>query len=480
MAINLTELRSRWRIPAVLAVTVESGRVAVDHVRRENGGSRILRSLSLACGADRLLEDPARAGHELAQLFESEGVTERRCVVCLPAGWALSTTTDLPAVAAEDLRGFLELRAEREFPMAAAELALAHSAYTMPGGEPKATLAAVPLKRLDAVRRMLETAGCRVLSISLAVDPALADARDASGGSVNILLNGNHVDLIVTAGGGVVAMRTVGVAGGQGEGGLAPGHALGRELRITLGRLPETLRRNVGKARFIGTREKAEALLESSQPYLHRLGLQGIVPSARGVGTAQVGGTEVRPGVAVEAAGRHLQGQPVLFEFVAREISPVHVFLRRFDTRRHRWLVAIGLVVLVLPAVLVGARSHVEGRLQAEWKAMSGKVGELEILQAKVRQFRPWFGSSSPSLAILEGLVSAFPATGEVWAKSVEIQEGTRVTCSGFARNQGAWMEFYKGLQGRAGVGELQVQSVRGEDPVQFSFSYRWEDSHDN
>ena len=68
MAINLTELRSRWRIPAVLAVTVESDRVAVDHVRRENGGSRILRSMSLACGADRLLEDPARAGHELAQL----------------------------------------------------------------------------------------------------------------------------------------------------------------------------------------------------------------------------------------------------------------------------------------------------------------------------------------------------------------------------------------------------------------------------
>ena len=43
MSWGLAELRTRWRIPAVLAVTLQSDRVVVDYVRRENGGSRVLR-----------------------------------------------------------------------------------------------------------------------------------------------------------------------------------------------------------------------------------------------------------------------------------------------------------------------------------------------------------------------------------------------------------------------------------------------------
>jgi hypothetical protein len=480
MKLNVSEWRAQWQIPAVLAITVESGRLGVDHVRRENGGSRILQSLSLPRGAQRLLEDPEETGRELGALLVSRHVRERRCVVGVPPGWAMTASTDLPAVTGEDLRGFLELRAEREFPVPVSDLALAHSAYSLGDGKPKATLAGLPLKRLEAVKRMLDAAGCRAVSISLAVDPGLAEGRASGGGSVNVLVNGNHVDFVVAAGGGVVALRSL--AGGTGDGAGQPGDmagGVGRELRITVGRLPEEVRRQLQKARFVGRRASAEALLEATQDQLRRLGLQGIVPVPTGGSMGMTPDPEGGPGVAAVMAERHLQGRSLPFEFVARDTGPWQVWLRRFNTRRHRWVLAMAAVCVVFPALVLGVRSHQEKRLQAEWSGMRSAVTELETLQGRIRQFRPWFERTPVALTILGGLVAAFPETGEVWAKSVEIKENSSVVCSGFARTQGAWMDFLDRLRGQAGVVELQVQSVRGESPVQFALSYRWEAVHD-
>jgi len=105
-----------------------------------------------------VVANPERAGQELAAALTAAGIAEKRCVVCVPPGWALTTSTEVPSVGAEDLRGYLELRAEREFPVAAADLRVAHCAYALPDGSRRATLAAIPAKRMEAVSQMLETA----------------------------------------------------------------------------------------------------------------------------------------------------------------------------------------------------------------------------------------------------------------------------------------------------------------------------------
>ena len=472
MTSSLTEWSSRWRIPAVLGITIETERLVVDHVRRENGGSRLLRTLELALGADRVVEDPDAVGRELAALLAGQGVHERRCVVCVPPAWALSAAADVPEVAAEDLRSYFELCAEREFPLPAADLHLAHSTYRLPGGGRRATLAAVPSKRLEAVRQMLLVAACRPVSISLALDPEMAEVHHGESGSLNVLVNGSHVDFIVSAGGGVAALRSV-PANAKAD---PNSDHIGRELRITMGRLPETLRGQVQKARFLGARTAVESLLESTQDQLHRLGLQGIVPVQRdrSAGHAQT----LPPGIARSAAARHLQGQSVLFEFVAPEVTRWQVFRRRYDSRRHRWLAGIILVGLVLPVLVLFGRSRIEGNLRREWEQMRPTVTELTALQDQIRQFRPWFDPAPHGLNALAGLVAAFPDSGEVWARSVELKDDSRVVCAGFARSQTAWMEFVDRLRARPGVANLQVQSVRGENPVQFIVHFTWLRGH--
>ena len=202
MNLNINELKKRFIPEAALAVTLESERLAVTLVSQENGGRELFR---LPTGADAVTADPEKAGKELAAALTAAGIRQRRCVVCVPPGWALTASTDLPEMEAEDLRSFLELRAEREFPISADELRVAHSPYTLPDGKRRTTLAAIATKRMEAVEKMLAAAGCRAVSVSLALDECLAEPKPA----LHFLANGTHTNVIVTAGGGVVSMRSL-------------------------------------------------------------------------------------------------------------------------------------------------------------------------------------------------------------------------------------------------------------------------------
>ena len=109
---------------------------------------------------------------------------------------------------------------------------------------------------------------------------------------------------------------------------------------------------------------------------------------------------------------------------------------------------------------------------------MRSNVADLEALQLKIRQFRPWFEPAPQTLEVLEALVAAFPDQGDVWAKSIHITEGSKVACTGFARSQSALMALLDRLRSRPDVTGLQLQQVRGENPVQFSVTYKWEARH--
>jgi hypothetical protein len=462
MKLDLAALKTRWQGRAVLALTLESSRLLVDLLKREGENTRVARSAVVPIGAHTVLSDPDAAGEALAE--QLAGIPERRCVVCIPAGWALTTATDVPAVGAEDLRGYLELRAEREFPIAVNELRLSYSSYSLPDGKQRATLAAVPSKRLEAVERMLAVAGCRAVSISLGLESCLPNVETPA--ALHFLANGNHVDVVIGAGGGIAALRSLPAL--LKDGMVASDAAqFAREVRITLGGLPDALRQQVSEARFIGPSDSAENLCIEIRPQLRALGIKSRVERTENDDDSAAAGRE--------AARRHLHEQPVAFEFVAPTVNRWQTLFTRFDNRRRRIAISAGAALILVPIVSFIVRSRIESSLEAQWQGMRRNVTELESLQQRIREFRPWFEPAPQSLRLMEGLVTAFPEQGDVWAKSIQLGEGNKVTCSGFAKTQAAWLGFLERLRGRADVAGLQVQQVRGENPVQFSVTYKWE-----
>lgn len=458
----MAEVKKRLQVRTVLAVTVESGRVAVDLVRRESGGVSVTASFEMPFGADAVTGNPEKAGKQLAEQLAAAGIRERKCVVCIPASWALTTSTDVPEMTGEDLRGYLELKAEREFPISVADLRLAHCEFLGPDGQTRATLTAVPAKRMESIEKMLAAAECKAVSISLGLDACLPDHELPA--AMHFVANGTHVDLIIAAGGGIAAVRSL-PAPVDAETFDATGFS--REVRITLGRLPEALRQQVTQARFSGSPATAESLCLEIRQHLGRMGIESRLQ--RGPGGGQ------QPGAAVEAAERHLRREPIAFEFLTPEVNRWEKVARQFDDRRRRWIAGgvVGAVILLIATFFI--RSHIESSLNNEWAGMRRKVADLEQLQQRIRQFRPWFEPAPQSLLIIDGLAAAFPDQGDVWAKSVQVVDGTKVTCSGFARSQSAMLAWLDRLRARKDVTGLQVQQVRGENPIQFSITYKWE-----
>lgn len=464
MKLTLEHWKKRLQVRSMLALSIESGRIAVALVRHETDAQTIVRSFSLPIGADALLADPEKTGRELASHLDTAGIREKRSVVCIPASWALIASTEAPAIGAEELRGYLELRAEREFPIPIADLRLAHCAFALPDGSQRATVAGLPAKRMDAVERMLAAADLRAASISLGLDGCVA--RDRSEAALHFIANGTHVDLVIAAGGGIAAVRTLPGAGGART---TPFDAEGfsREVRITLGRLPEAVRQQVREARFGGTPATAEELSIEIRQQLLRMGIDSRLERPESVEAEQ-------PGAAIEAAGQLFRSSPAVFEFLQPQVSRWQTLFRQFDDRRRRWVIAAVVAAIVLPVIVYFIRSRIESSRAAAWRGMSANVAELEELQGRIRQFRPWFEPAPQALQAMESLTAAFPEGGEVWAKSVQMGEGNKVTCSGFAKNQPALMATLDRLRKRSDASEVQVQQVRGENPIQFSFTYKW------
>ncbi|MEA3211987.1 MAG: hypothetical protein QOE70_5044 [Chthoniobacter sp.] len=464
MKLDFAELKKRLQVRAVLAVTLESGRVAVDLVRRDEGGSRVVKSFALPLGADAVLADPEKAGQEMAAQLAGAGIRERRCVVCIPAGWALTTSTDVPGVSEEDLRGYLELRAEREFPIAVADLRLAHCAYVLPDGKQRATLAAIPAKRMEAVERMLAAAECRAVSISLGLDGCVPE--DEAAAALHFLANGNHVDVVVAGGGGIIALRSLAASVGPGAAAFdAAGFS--REVRITLGGLPDALRQQIREARFGGSPASAENLCLEIRQHLYRMGIESRLLRPAGDPAGAPAG--------LAAAEHHLRKQPLVFEFLPPQVNRWQATFQRFDSRRRRWLVIAAVALLVLPILTFFVRSRIEKSLDAEWNGMRRNVADLESIQQRIRQFRPWFEPAPQCLQIIEGIANAYPEQGDVWAKSIQLGEAHKVTCAGFARSQAALLGLLDRLRSRPDVSGLQVQQVRGDNPITFSITYKWE-----
>ena len=95
MKLDLGDLKKRFQTRAALAITLESGRTAVAVVRRGPDVSGHHQEFVLPIGADAVLADPAKAGQQLSEALEMARIKERRCVVSVPPGWAMTASSEV-------------------------------------------------------------------------------------------------------------------------------------------------------------------------------------------------------------------------------------------------------------------------------------------------------------------------------------------------------------------------------------------------
>ncbi|MBN1866106.1 hypothetical protein JW916_02320 [Candidatus Sumerlaeota bacterium] len=444
-------------------------------VRLSAGRPEIVRSCTETLALDPLSGEPVLAGREIRSRLDLAGIRERRCVVCIPLKWALTMQTDVPDLSKEDEESFLRIQAERGFPFALEDLVFSVSRWRAPDRGSAATLAALPANRLAALESTLKAARLRPVGITFSLTSAVGDAP-ATGGSIVLLVGDNNVELGVQAGGGVAALRSIDrTVEHDAEGTHFDGEGIARELRITLGQIPETLRESISTVRVYGPDGPSRLAGEALRRAAARLRLD--VEIAHPFRDAGLGGGESLPSgvspAASLAAARALLGARSEFEFLLPRPSRLQRLTTVSSRRGVVWLAGAAAALVVLAVFSFAVQAVRLSYLERKWRSMESRVQEIEDVQRKVRDFRPWFDDSARTLTIALRLTESFPEEGSVWATSLDIRESGEISCTGQARSDSELLEMLKRLRNTQGIRDLKLQQVQGASPLKFSLSYR-------
>ena len=473
--IDLKNILSRRRPAAtsLLGLALDGSRLHAVWLKRVNGALQMQAAFSVVLSLDPLTAAPELVGREIRNHLDGAEIRERRCIVALPLKWAMAAHAALPQLPEADIASFLQIEAERGFPCDIASLVTATSFSQMASGQRYAAFLGVPRNQISTLEAVLRAAKLQPEFFSLGITALQPVDREAA---LALTIGESHVGLQVTCGGGVVALRALdGAVEAEGGRRTLRGDLVAREARITLGQLPEELRATVRQVRIFGPPELAQQLADEIQ---RRLAVMNLTVAVVSTYDPREFGVQLPPAAPVSAAfslaAAQLVGRQAPFDFLPPKVSPWQQLTSRYATGKLRNAGAVAAGVLLLVIGAFGFQQIQLWRLRTRWAGMQIKVAELETMQQKIRQYRPWFDESLRSLSILRQLTTSFPEDGVVTAKTVEIRDANLVTCTGSARDNASLLRTLEKLRHADNVSDLKVDRIQGKSPIQFTFDFRW------
>jgi hypothetical protein len=473
----MIDLFKSKRGASVLGVALDGNRLEAVVLRRANGSARVRQFVSADLALSPLTDDPDLVGREIRNHLDQAGVRERRCAVCLPLGWLLTLQTKLPELPEAERDSFLQLEAERGFHSGPEALLIAHSLFQPAGGEPYATLLAVPRNHLNTLERVLRAAKLKPVTFALgigALQPAAGDQERV----IALSVRSNSIDLQVSGGGGIVALRSLdGAIETQGGSKRISAELTARELRITLGHLPGGLSDGPGKIRIFGQGDMCRQFVQDISPRLEAMGLKlETVDRAPSVALEPAPSPELAASPALALAAAWVRGADSKPEFLPPRVQPwQRLVSTRMSTRNLTYAGGAAAAVVLGILVAFGVQQWQIDSLQKQWDGMTPLINELTTDQEQIKEFRPWYDQSFRDLRILRRLTEAFPEDGSVSAKTVEIRDTVGVTCAGMARDKAAFLRLNEKLGDATNeISNLHAET-KGQKPTQFTLNFQWE-----
>jgi hypothetical protein len=460
----------------VLGLALDGSRLEGVVLRRVNDALHLHQTFSVALTLDPLTAAPELVGREIRNQLDAAGVRERRCVFGVPLKWVLTAHTELPPLPDADAESLLQMEVERGFPTDVATLQLASSRCPLAADKKYIVFAGIPGAHIATLEQVLAAAKLKPVSFALGLAALQPPAAEASNGVLALAIGENTVSLQITCGGGVAALRALegAIESPNGRPALMP-DLVARESRITLGQLPAELRDAVKRIRIFGPRDLARQLADEMELRFEPMGLSVEVVSAY---KPDEFGVQLPPDASLSAAfslaARPLVDQPPAFEFLPVKPTIIEQFAAKYSSGRLRTTGAVAAGIVLIVGGMFFIQQIELWRLRSQWNAISDKVADLQGVQNHIRQFQPWYDESFRNLSILRQLTIAFPQTGIVTAKTIQIQGGSMVSCSGNTTDTASVLLMQTQLRNAAGVSGLTMETIHGKNPMQFTFHFQY------
>ncbi|HTG45299.1 MAG TPA: hypothetical protein VK633_12280 [Verrucomicrobiae bacterium] len=467
----------------ILGLAVDKGRLEGVVARRSNGSLNIQQSVSAPLALNPFTGDPQLAGREIRNHLDSAELRERRCVACLPVSSVMFLLVEIPDLPIEDVESYLQIEAERAFSSGQDGLHMSTHRFSYGEGKQYAASIAISRNHVLQVETVLKAAQLKLASVSLAITALQNPANPDSEGVLALVVGEDTVDLQITFGGGIVALRSLDEAF-ESEGGpkVISANFLAREIRITCGQLPAAFRDRLRRIKIFGSGDVVRRFSSEISPRLEATGLKvEWVEQYRSDEFSKRLPAATPVSAALSGAAQYLTGPGPVVELLLPKARPWQELTARISSRKLAWIGAAAALLALLVGGAFAVQEYYLSKFQREWTSMEPAVKELKTLQQQIKTFRPWFDDSMPSLSILRKVTEAFPEEGVVTAKTLEIHDLSSVTCSGVARDNQAFLKMLDRLRAMQEITDLKVDQVRGKTPMQFTFNFHWgEKSNEN
>jgi hypothetical protein len=465
------------KLSSVLGLAFDGNRLEGAVVRRSGGGVEAQQKFSVPLALNPLNAQPELFGQEIRNHLAAQGIREKHCVLALPLSWALLAHSNIPEVSDDDLPGFLDMEAERNFSAGLESLMLGRSVATLPEGQRYGTLAAIPRAQLAQIDDGLRLAKLKPLRFTFALASLAQLSDDPSAAQLILMVGSSKIDLLIAHGGGIVALRSLeAIEHEEGPQKQWDTDLIGREIRITLGNLPPELKSVRFRARIIETGESPAGFIQGLREKLERFGMTVEVSKTYDEQDASLG--KFPPGVqinsAITAAAGFLAGKGEGFDFLPPRVSQWKQLTDKVSSKKLGYAGVAAAALLLLAGGIFGIQQWKLSRLRSQWEGMEARVKDAEETQNQIKRFRPWFDKSYKVLSILRRVTEAFPEEGVVSAKTIEIRNVSMVNCSGVAQNNPALFKVVDSLRGAKEVENVKIDNLRGKSPIVFSFNFQW------
>jgi hypothetical protein len=464
----ITKRKTKKRLASVLGLTFADGQLRACHVTRPKGVTEVVKAATAPLTLDLLHPEPELVGREIKNHLDAAGIRERHCVVALPSAWIMSQHTIVPELSPEDTNSLLQIEAEKGFPCDPAQLQIARS-FHRSAGTAYVTQLAARKEQLEQLTAVLKAADLKPVSFTLGL-AALPDVVGAAGrGRVTVAVEPKGATLLISAGGGIAALRTCEAAIDSEAGeNVVNGNAVARELRITFEQVPADLRSELKQLALCGDETMGRQLAEKLADWAGAEGLAVV----RSADTQK----PIADQIAESVATRWLAADGPDLEFLPPRPGRWALLMARYNSKR---LATVGFAAGGLVVLALGFFAWQEFRrwsLRSEWAAMAVEVKALDAVQDRIREFRPWYDTSFRNLTIMSRITECFPDNGSVTARSVEIHGAATptVSISGTARDNASLLRTLDQLRKTKEIQAVKVEQIRGKTPAQFTFTFRW------
>jgi hypothetical protein len=468
--------KSKNRTSAVLGLAIDANRLEAAVVRRSGSSVQVRQSVIAPLALSPLTGDPELVGREIRNHLESAGIRENRCVVCIPLTWILSLQVKVPEMPPADVESFLQIEAERGFTSGSDSLFITRSMFKAPNGDHYATLLAVPRNHLDLLDRALKAANLKPMAFAVGIS-ATQSPSQAAGRVLTLALTGHGLELQVTGGGGIIALRSLDAAvDAEGARRSVSADLVARELRITLGQLPGGFSEASGPIKIFGDPDTTRQFVSDIAPRLAVLNLR-VEPMDRPASvtfeTAPKG--EISTSSALALAAAYVSNTDIGPDLLPPKVSPWKQFVTtKLGTQKLAYAgMAAALVVLIVGG-LFGWQQIQLFQLRSQWNAMAAEVNTLDDDMAKLQKYHPWFDDSYPALTVLAKLTSAFPDEGSITAKSIEVRDLTTVTVHGSAKTQAVFNATREKLGSIPGCVNVKGDTTGTAPQMQYNLAFDW------